>query len=231
MQKTSTCACLEISKRDCLPSHAPRLRHFLTSKDSGKVETKKKKKKLNETGSQERESAVETFHKSGGGSRVTKAILCSRSLLTLVRRSSGIGKTERGKAGQDITRFDHTSTDTNAPGSQVFFLPRTITLRNRFHHRTRLHRTDSPSQQGVLERNAEGIEPESDTEVEKTAARWHCTHRAGEEDSVTQPTGKQEESWRLGRSALVKKPSPLSSEEERTSENREKEKENASFFV
>lgn len=113
------------------------------------------------------------------------------------------------KAGRDITRFDHTSTNTNAPGSQVsffFLLPRTITLRNRFHHRTQLHRTDSPSQQGVLERNADGVKPEGDTEVAKTAARRRCTHRRAGEDSVTQPTGKQEESWRLGRSALVKKP-------------------------
>lgn len=111
-----------------------------------------------------------------------------------------------------------------------FLLPRTITLRNRFHHRTRLHRTDSPSQQGVLERNADGVKPEGDTEVEKTAARQRCTHRAGE-DSVTQPTGKQEELWRLGRSALVKKLSPLSSEEERTSgKQRERKRERFLFF-
>lgn len=103
--------------------HAPRSRHFRVGRDSGKVQAKKK----SETGPQGvRESAVETFHKRGGGSRVTKAIFCSRSLLTLVRRSSGIGETERGsKAGRDITRFDHTSTNTNAPGSQVFFSPST----------------------------------------------------------------------------------------------------------
>lgn len=141
--------------------HAPRPRHF-PSRQRQRQSTGKK----SETGPQGvRESAVETFHKRGGGSRVTKAIFCSRSLLTLVRRSSGIGKTERGsKAGSghneirsDIDKYQRTGVT-----GFFFLLPRTITLRNRIHHRTRLHRTDSPSQQGVLERNADGVKAESD---------------------------------------------------------------------
>lgn len=92
--------------------HAPRPRHF-PSRQRQRQSTGKK----SETGPQGvRESAVETFHKRGGGSRVTKAIFCSRSLLTLVRRSSGIGKTERGsKAGSghneirsDIDKYQRT---------------------------------------------------------------------------------------------------------------------------
>lgn len=151
---------------------------------------------------------METFHKSGGGSRVTKAIFCSRSLLTLVRRSSGIGKTERGqsRSGHNEIRSHIDKYQRTGVTGFIFFSSST-------HHYFEkplpsLHTTTQNGLSittGRSRKNADGVKPEGDTEVEKTAARRRCTHRAGE-DSVAQPTGKQEESWRLGRSAHVKKP-------------------------